>query len=116
MTQWTNQVLHLSEKFVATNHSTAKVSSIGGYLNRLLSFSSAPSVSNEFENRRETQENNNNENSESFSEGYFFHDDILNNIFSHQDFTSTESKNSSKSLIRHQSFTSLNRGLESGRQ
>jgi len=102
----------------AIDQPRSKVRSVGGYLNRLLSFSSSTSVLNDSENRRETRGETDNENSELNNEDYFFHDDILGNFFNgmHPDLTPTDSKNSTSSLIRHQSFTSRNRALESGRQ
>lgn len=95
---------------------SVKIRSIGGYLNRLLSFSSSSLVLNDSENLRETRQHGDDGNSESINEDYFFRDAVLDNLFSHQNLTTTDSKNSTNSLTRHISFTSRNRGIENGRQ
>jgi len=107
-----------------TDHSRCQDRSVGGCLNKLLSFSSS-SASSDFS--EESQLRHDDENlSESNNNDYFFHDDIsegdvgegLKSIFDvvHQDGPSLDKKNSTSSLIRRTSFASRNRLLVSGRQ
>lgn len=107
-----------------TDQSRSKVISVGGYLNRLLSFSSASAAtkdSNIDSCNVENQENSYN------NDDYFFHDDGflegnvgggMKSIFDvvHRDGVYPDNKNSSSSLTRRTSFASRNRGLVSGRQ
>lgn len=88
--------------------------SIGGYLNRLLSFSSASADSDDTEALN--FESNNND--------YFFHDDIpecdfgegMKSAFDVVHPEASSEKNSTSSLSRLTSFSSRNRGLVNGRE
>jgi len=121
----------------ATDHSSVKTTSastklknksVGGYLNRLLSFSStslAAKTDSETGNQSRCNDENQNCMSNSNSD-YFFHDVIpesdvgegMKSIFDvvHPDWTFPENKSSTSSLIRRTSFASRNRSLVSGRQ
>lgn len=109
-----------------TDNSRLKERSIGGCLNRLLSFSSSSAASNDSMAESQLRHNDENLNSENNNNDYFFHDDIpegdigegLKSIFDvvHPDGPSLENKNSTSSLIRRTSFASRNRLLVSGRQ
>jgi len=107
-------VLLLSEQ---TNN-RSKVISIGGYLNRLLSFSSSSGPLNNTESAgprfRLNDESENGEGND-----YFFLDDVPDFDFDGSSTKSnsaeTDGKNSTSSLIRRTSF-SRSRGMVSGRQ
>jgi hypothetical protein len=102
-----------------------KDKSVGGCLNRLLSFSSSSAASN-FSEESQLRHDDENPISESNNNDYFFHDDIpegdigegLKSIFDvvHPDGPSLDKNNSTSSLIRRTSFASRNRSLVSGRQ
>lgn len=108
-----------------TDHSRWKDRSVGGCLNRLLSFTSSSASSN-FSEESQLRHDDENLISESNDNDYFFHDVIpegdvgegLKSIFDvvHQDGPSLDKKNITSSLIRRTSFASRNRLLVSGRQ
>jgi len=97
--------------------------SIGGYLNRLLSFSSSSAVSNDLESGFQLRYDAESAIAGSNNNDYFFHDDIpdhdgitsISDVL-HPDLTSTENKNSTSNLIRRKSFTARNRTVANGRQ
>jgi len=116
--QWNkNQAMNIVD---GSDHSKPKVLSIGGYLNRLLSFSSSVAP-----NEPEPISVGENHNSESNNNDYFFDDvtesesgRIMKPFFDvvHPGGKSLENTNSTTSLIRHTSFSSRNRAVASGRQ
>jgi len=107
-----------------TNDSSRmKVLSVGGYLNRLLSFSSSSAVSNDLESGSQPRRDAESAISGPNNNDYFFHDDMLDNdeiisIFdvAHTDTTFAENKNSTSDLIRRKSFSARNRAVANGRQ
>lgn len=106
-----------------TNNDRMKVLSIGGYLNRLLSFSSSSAASNELESGFQPRCDAESEISGPNNNDYFFHDDIpdddeITSIFdvAHTDMTFAENKNSTSNLIRRKSFSARNRAVANGRQ
>merc|ERR1711935_31472 len=113
---------------VKTTSTKLKNKSVGGYLNRLLSFSSTSlAAKNDSETVNQYRCNDENQNCLSNSNSdYFFHDVIpesdvgegMKSIFDvvHPDWTTPENKSSTSSLIRRASFASRNRLLVSGRQ
>jgi len=121
------QALLLSEYIIndKTKTNRWKDRSVGGCLNRLLSFTSSSASSN-FSEESQLRHDDENLISESNDNDYFFHDVIpegdvgegLKSIFDvvHQDGPSLDKKNITSSLIRRTSFASRNRLLVSGRQ
>ena len=123
LTQQPSFFLKIKILLISKNNDRMKVLSVGGYLNRLLSFSSSSAVSNDLESGFQLRHDVESEMTGSNNNDYFFHDDIpdsdgmtsMSEVL-HPDLASTENKTSTSNLIRRKSFTARNRALDNGRQ